>query len=129
MVLPLALSLILAVAAIVDQASGQTLMHHADALYASSGKQPSAGLLYGIVYTVAIADAVLWLIVLGVARSKRRAAAALAVVTVVIAACLAFLLLVTTEYGGHIWTPLWGSLALLPAVGGILTTAQLLRSS
>jgi hypothetical protein len=58
---------------------------------------------------------VLWLIVLGVARSKRRPAAALAVATMVIAASLAFLLFVATEYGGHIRTPLWGIFALLPA--------------
>lgn len=123
----LALSVVVAVAAIVDQVGGRTLIEHADAMYASSGKQPSASLLYGVVYTVAVVDAALWLLVLRVARSRRRSAAALAVIVTVISASLALLLLASTEYDARIFPPLWGVLAILPAVAGTFATVLLLR--
>ncbi|HEY9410848.1 MAG TPA: hypothetical protein VIP77_14805 [Jiangellaceae bacterium] len=128
-VVAVALSVVVAVAAIVDQVGGRTLIEHADATYASSGKQPSASLLYGLMYTVAVVDAALWLLVLRVARSRRRAAGVLAVIVTAISASLAALLLVSTEYDARIFPPLWGVLAILPAVAGILAAALLLRRS
>ncbi|MGI5223678.1 hypothetical protein [Actinoallomurus sp. CA-142502] len=122
-----ALSAVLAVAAIIDQAGGHTLMDHADTVYAPVGKHPSAGLLYGLVYTVAIIDAALWLLVRRVARSHRRSASILAMTVTVISASLAILLLVSSEYGARIFPPLWGGLALLPSVAGTLAAAFLLR--
>ncbi|MFB9836431.1 hypothetical protein [Actinoallomurus acaciae] len=126
-VVAIALSLVLAVAAIIDQTGGHSLTDHTDAVYRSSGKQPSAALLYGLVYTVAVIDAVLWLLVLGVARSHRLPASALAVTVIVITAGLALLLLASSEYDARIFPPLWGTLAILPAVAGILATVFLLR--
>lgn len=123
----IALSLVLAVAAIIDQTTGHTLTDHADAVYKSSGKQPSAALLYGLVYTVAVIDAMGWLLVLRVARSHPRPASALAMTVIAITAGLALLLLVSSEYGARIFPPLWGILAILPAIAGILATALLLR--
>ena len=122
-----ALSVLLAAAAIVDQAGGHTLSDHANAVYASTGKQPSASLLYGLVYAVAAVNALLWLFVLRVARSRRRSAAVLAVIVAAVTAGLAVVLLVSSEYDARIFPPLWGVLAILPAVPGILATALLLR--
>jgi hypothetical protein len=36
-------------------------------------------------------------------------------------------LLVASEYGVHPYPPLWGMLALLPAVAGVVATVLLLR--
>jgi hypothetical protein len=86
-------------------------------------------LLYGIVYTVAVVDALLWLLVLGVARSHHRPAAVLAVIVIAVSAGLAVLLLVSSEYDdAQIFPPLWGILAILPAVAGSFAAALLLRA-
>jgi hypothetical protein len=126
-VVAIALSVVLAAAAIIDQAGGHTLTNHADAVYASSGKQPSSSLLYGLVYTVAVIDALLWLLVLRLAHSYRRPTAILAVIVIAISAGLAVLLLVSSEYDAQIFPPLWGILAILPAVAGVLAAALLFR--
>jgi hypothetical protein len=124
-----ALSVVLVVAAVVDQVGGRTLVEHATAMYASHGKQPSSGLLYGLLYTVAVLGALLWLVVLRPARNRRRSAPVLAVVMTVLTAALALLLLVSAEYGATIYPPLWGILALLPAVAGVVASASLFRRS
>ncbi|MFC7830983.1 hypothetical protein [Streptomyces sp. NPDC057375] len=122
-----ALSLVLAVAALADQFSSHTLTGHARDVYASSGQLPTSGVLYGLVYTVAIVDALLWLLVLGVARSHRRPAGILSVITALISAAFAAALLASTEYGAQIFPPVWGALAILPVVAGILASVLLLR--
>jgi hypothetical protein len=71
----------------------------------------------------------LWLIVLGVARSHRRAAAILAAIATAVSAGLAAALLTASEYGDQLFPPLWGLLALLPAAAGVLATAALFRRS
>jgi len=121
------LSVVLAAAAIADEAGGRTLIDHATTAYASYGKQPSAGLLYGLVYGVAVVDALLWLLVAGVARSHRRIAAGLVVLVLLLTAGLAVVLLTSSEYGVHIFPPLWGVLALLPAAAGVVAVALLFR--
>jgi hypothetical protein len=121
------LSVVLAAAAIIDQAGGQSLIDHATAVYTPYGKQVSAGPLYGLVYGVAVVDALLWLLVTGVARSHRLAAAVIAVVAILLTAGLAVLLLTSSEYGARIFPPLWGVLALLPVAAGVVATALLLR--
>lgn len=123
----MALSVVLAAAAIVDQSGGRTLVDHAAAVYASSGKRPSAGLLYGLVYSVAVIDVLLWLLVLRAARSHRRSAPVLTVTGIVVSAGLAALLLASSEYGERIFPPLWGVLAILPAVAGVVAATCLLR--
>jgi hypothetical protein len=52
---------------------------------------------------------------------------ALAVVVTLASASLAVLLLVSSEYDARIFPPLWGALATLPAVAGILATALLFQ--
>jgi hypothetical protein len=121
------LSAVLLVAAVVDQAGGQSLVDHAAAVYAPYGKEADPNLLYGLVYTVAVVDVLLSLLVFRAARAHRRSAPILAVTTVVVTAALAVLLLATTEYGAQIFPPVWGVLALLPAAAGIVTSALLLR--
>ncbi len=121
------LSVVLAAAAVVDQTGGHSLTDHATAVYAPYGERPDPNLLYGLVYTVAVVGALLWLLVLRAVRSHRRSAPALAVVVVTITAALAVLLLASTEYGAQIFPPLWGILALLPPAAGVATTVLLVR--
>ena len=122
-----ALSAVLLVAAVVDQAGGQSLVDHAAAVYAPYGTEADPNLLYGLVYTVAVVDVLLSLLVFRAARAHRRSAPVLAVTTVVVTAALAVLLLATTEYGAQIFPPVWGILALLPPAAGVVTSALLLR--
>jgi hypothetical protein len=124
-----ALSVVLVVAALIDQVGGQSLTEHATTMYKPYGKQPSAGLLYGLLYTVAVLGGLLWLAVLRPARKGSRAAGVLAVIMTVISAGLALTLLFTAEYGSAIYPPLWGILALLPAAAGVLATVLLFRRS
>jgi len=124
--LAVALSVVLVVAAIIDQAGGRSLADHATDVYAPYGKQPDPNLLYGLVYTIAAIGALLWLLAIRSVRSRRRSAPVLTVVVTTITAALALLLLVTTEYGAQIFPPLWGILAMLPPAAGILA-AMLLR--
>ncbi|WP_157979772.1 hypothetical protein [Kribbella monticola] len=121
------LSLVVGAAAIVDQAGRQSLVEHATTAYASYGKQPSAGLLYGLLYGVAVVDVALWLLVTRVARGRRQLAAGLAAVMALISAGLAALLLTSSEYGVRIFPPLWGLLALLPAIAGAVAIPYLIR--
>jgi cell division protein FtsW (lipid II flippase) len=123
----MALSVLLAGAAVLDQIGTSTLTEHATAVYASSGTQPEPALLYGLVYTVAVVGAVLWLAVVRALRSRRRWAPGLTVLVVTITAALAVLLLAATEYGARIFPPLWGLLALLPSAAGIAVVVLLLR--
>jgi hypothetical protein len=121
------LSVVLAVAAIIDQAGGRSLADHATAVYAPYGKEPDPNLLYGLVYTVAAVGAVLWLLVVRAVRSRSRLALALDIVMVTITAAPAVLLLVSTEYGQQIFPPLWGVLALLPPAAGVIAAVLLSR--
>jgi hypothetical protein len=123
----IALSVVLVVAALIDQIGGRSLAEHATAMYAPYGKAPSSGLLYGLLYTVAVVSALLWLVVLRPARRGGRSAPVLAVVMTVISAGLAVLLLATAEYGSAIFPPLWGLLALLPAIAGAVAAVLLFR--
>ncbi|MGA8117087.1 MAG: hypothetical protein WCA46_25915 [Actinocatenispora sp.] len=122
-----ALSAVLVVATVIDQIGVHSLTDHAAAMYAPSGRRAAPGLLYGLVYTVAVVGVLLWLPVLRVVRSRRRGAPALAITVVVVTGALAALLLGSTEYGARIFPPVWGILAALPAVAGILAVVLLLR--
>src|ERR1044072_8604869 len=123
----IALSVVLVVAALIDQVGGRSLAAHATDMYAPYGKQPSSGLLYGLLYTVAVVGALLWSVVLRPARRAGRSAPVLAVVLTVVRAGLAVLLLAAAEYGAAIFPPLWGLLALLPRVAGVVAAGLLFR--
>lgn len=127
MLLAVVLSAVLAVVAIIDQAGGRSLADHVTAMYAPYGKQPDPDLLYGLVYAVAAVGALLWLAVIRAVRARRRSASVLAVVVTVITAALALLLFGVSEYGTQIFPPLWGILAILPAVAGVSAVVLLRR--
>ena len=119
------LSAVLLVAAFVDQLGARSLVDHATALYAPYDKHIDAGLLYGAVYGVAVVGLLLWLVAGRAVRSGGRTAAL--ILTVVVTAALAVLLLTAGEYGGTIFAPVWGTVALLPPVAGIVAVVDLLR--
>ena len=121
------LSVLIAAVAIVDQLGSRSLIEHAATGYAAYGKHVSAGALYGMLYGVAVLDAVLWLLVAGLARSHRLIAAGLGVGVVLLTAALGITLLAASEYGAHPYPALWGLLALLPAVAGAVATGLLFR--
>lgn len=126
----LVLSVVLAVAALVDQVAIHSLTDHADAMYAPHGKDPSAGLLYGLLYTVAAVGVLLFWLSLRAVRSGSRWATALIVGSAVVMAGLAAVLLASSEYGEQIYPPVWGVLALLPpvaAVAGLLAPRRTAR--
>jgi hypothetical protein len=125
--LAVALSAVLGVAAIIDQAGGRSLADHATAIYAPYGRQPDPNLLYGLLYAAAAIGVLLWLLVLRAVQSRGRSALVLAVVVTTVTAALGLLLLVSTEYGALIFPPLWGILAMLPAAAGILAVVLLRR--
>jgi hypothetical protein len=114
------LSAVLLVAALADQLGARSLVDHATALYAPYDKHIDAGLLYGAVYGVAVIGLVLWLIAL-------RAGKATAVVATVVTAALAVVLFTAGEYGGTIFPPVWGVLALLSPAAGVVAVVDLLR--
>lgn len=120
-----ALSVLLLVVAVVDQVGGHSLREHATAVYAPYGKRPGSGLLYGLVYTVAVLDALLWSAVGRAVAAGGRSAPLLGAAVVAVTAGLAAVLLATSEYGQQIFPARWGILALLPAAAGLVAVVRL----
>lgn len=118
-------SFALAAAALVDQLGTQALLDHAREAYAPHGVEVSAGVIYGLLYTVAALQALLWLLVLGSARAGGRRAAVYAVGVVVLGAAAAVTLFALREYGEQVYPPRWGLLALLPSVIGVAAVATM----
>lgn len=125
--LAVALSAVLVVVAIADQIGSHSLIDHATTMYVPYGKPPEPGLLYGLVYTVAVVGALLWLLVVRALRSRRRSAAVLAAAAITVTAALAVLLFAATEYGEQIFPPLWGALASPSPAAGILAVVMFFR--
>jgi hypothetical protein len=123
----LALSALLAIAALVDQTGSRTLMDHAHDVYASHGTSPSAGVVYGLVYSVAAVGVLLWWGTLVGARSGRRWAPWATVVATVVTAVLAVTLLAAGEYGEQVYPAFWGMVALLSPLAGALAAVPLVR--
>ena len=113
------MSAVLAVVAVIDQVGARSLAGHVEALYEPYGKSVDPNLLYGLLYAVAGIGILLWLLVI-----RRRAAPVVTVVVIVVTGALGVLLLVSTEYGGQIFPPLWGILAVLPPLAGIVAVAS-----
>lgn len=120
-------AVVLAVAGLIDQLGARTLMEHATTMYAPRGKDVSAGLLYGLIYAIAAASAVLWLLVARSGRAGSRRTAPYAAAVVLIGAGMALALLGSQEYGEQIFPPVWGLLALLSPVAGGVVLVQLAR--
>jgi hypothetical protein len=104
------LSLVLAVVAVIDQSGGRSLFDHAASVYAPYGKTIASGTVYGLVYAVAVVNALIWLLVVAIRRA--------AIVAILLTLTAGLLLLLVTEYGVHPFPPLWGLLALLPVLAG-----------
>lgn len=121
------LSLVLAVVAIVDQAGSRSLFEHSVSVYAPYGKEVQSGSVYGLVYGVAAVNALLWLAVVGLARTPRPVAVGVAGIAIALTLTMALLLLFVTEYGVRPFPPLWGLLALLPAAAGALALVGFTR--
>ncbi|MGW0231544.1 hypothetical protein ACWDWO_24825 [Actinopolymorpha singaporensis] len=95
--------------------------------YHCSRASAGAGLTYGLIYTVAILDAVLWLATLRATRARGVRGPVTAWIVVAVTATLALTLLGASEYGTAIFPPLWGILAALPAVAGIIAVLRMRR--
>ncbi len=124
-VLALVAASVPALAGLVDQVGGRALMDHATEVYAARGKEPSAGLMYGLLYTIAGIEIALWLLVLRSARAGGRWSWLYAAVVVLVGFGMAAALLGAQEYGEQIFPPMWGILALLSPVAGVAALVQL----
>ncbi|HEX5596932.1 MAG TPA: hypothetical protein VFX61_13085 [Micromonosporaceae bacterium] len=122
-----ALTAVLAGATLVDQFGARSLIEYSNAMYEPHGKQAAPGLLYGLVYAVAVLEAAMWLPVIRVVRSRSRLAPILATLVTIATAGLAVVLLVSAEYGEQVFPPLWGTLAILPPAVGVIAVVQLFR--
>jgi len=121
------LSAVLAAAAIADQAAIHALRDYSTDMYARYDVPANSGALYAILYTAAVVGALSWLPAVIGAHKGRRWAPAAATVAAVIAAGLALLMFTTAEYGEMLFPPVWGVLALLPALAGVLGVVLLFR--
>ena len=108
----------LAAAAIADQSGGRSLLDHAASVYAPYGKTITSGTVYGLVYGVAVFNALIWLLVVALTRTPRPIAVGAAALAILLTLTAGLLLLFVTEYGVHPFPPLWGLLALLPVLAG-----------
>jgi hypothetical protein len=122
-----ALSVLLGLAALVDQVVVDSLSDHAAAMYAPHGQEPDGAVLYGSIYAVAAVGAALWTLTLRPARSRSRFAPILTVGAVAVAGSLALALLLATEYGSPVFPPVWGMLAALSPVAGTVAGVRMLR--
>ena len=114
-----ALSLAVGVAAAVDQAGGGELAAYTRDMYAAYGKEASPGLLYGLLYTVAVLGALLWLPTALAAWAGKRWTPVPAVVALLVTGGLAATVLAAAEYGQALFPPMWGWLSLLGPVAGL----------
>lgn len=121
------LSAVLAVATIVDQASVHALRDHSVEMYEPYGVPANPGALYAILYTVAVLGALFWIPAIPGARKGRLWSAIVTVAGVVVAGGLALTLFAVSEYGEPLYPPVWGVLALLPPVAGVVAAVLLFR--
>lgn len=121
---------VLAVVALADQQGPQRLMEHAEPIYAAEGVDVGPGVLYGLLYTTSAVAVVVWLGVAGVVRSRARWMAPVAVcAALAVDAVLALALLLVREYDARIFPPVWGLLALLPVLPGLVALVRSLGDS
>lgn len=127
MAIPLASSFALFIVAAGDQHSAATLETYSQSMYAAHGVTSQPGAIYGLLYTVAAMLSLLWLIVAAVSRFRRRPASGIAVAAVVINVALALAMLFATEYSEPVFPPVWGAIAVLPALVSVVVVVILWR--
>jgi hypothetical protein len=71
-----------------------------------------------VLYGVAVFNALVWLLVVAVARTPRPIAVGVAALAILLTLTAGLVLLLVTEYGVHPFPPLWGLVALLPVLAG-----------
>ncbi|MDR2997889.1 MAG: hypothetical protein LBU78_07200 [Microbacterium sp.] len=96
-------------------------------VYASHQVSVNPGLVYAIIYTVAITLAVVWFLTAVLVRSPRPWTSVLIGFALAVTGVLGDLLLTSAEYGERVFSPAWGVLALLPAVFGAIALVVHLR--
>lgn len=120
--------LVLAVT-IIDQAGSRQLYGFTEAAYAPHGLTPDPGLVYAILYAVAITITLLWGFVFLLSRKRGWWAPVRSAVATFVTGVTAILLLTSTEYGEQVFSPVWGLLVLTPTVLGIIATILLVRDA
>lgn len=122
-----ALALLLAVAALIDQLSGRTLAAHTVAMYRGHGVEVDPNLPYVMTYLAAGVLVVLWGAAIGIARLGRLWGLGATVSVTAVNGAVALTLALVTEYGERVFPPLWGVIAALPAIAGVVATVRLAR--
>lgn len=119
-VLPLILAFVLLIVGVADQQTVQTLESYSAAMYRVYGVVTEPGAIYTLVYIIAGVLIAFWTIAGLAARTNRRWSFGLLIAVIVVNAFLALGMLFATEYSEPVLPPLWGLLAALPAVAGII---------
>lgn len=122
-----AISALVLVLAFVDQTGNQSLYAYTESAYARHGVTPDPGLVYAIVYAVTITTTLLWALMIPLSRLRGWWAPALNATAAIITGAIALLMLSSAEYGERIFSPVWGSLILVPAMMGLIATVLLVR--
>lgn len=125
----MAASTIVLAAAVIDQTGAQSLYEYTDAAYAAHGVALDPALVYAILYAVAITTTLVWALMLAALRTRGWRPAALSAVATLVTGTVATLLFTASEYGEQIFSPVWGTLTLIPTILGIVTTVQLVRDA
>lgn len=113
----------------IDQTGARSLYEFTDAAYASHGVTPDATLVYGILYGVFLTVTLIWVLMLVALKARGWWPSALSVAATLVTGTVAILLLTASEYGEQVFSPVWGVLALIPTVLGILATIGLVRDA
>lgn len=114
---------------VIDQTGTQGLYGFTDAAYAAHGVVPDPSLVYGILYGVAIAITLIWAAMLLGLKLRGWWPAALSAVATLITGILAILLLTATEYDERVFSPVWGLIAVVPTILGVVATVLLAREA
>ena len=120
-------SFVLAVVAVVDQWTGQSLDAYSISMYESHGVDGEPGAIYGLVHIIAGTLIVLWLLVGLASWARRRWTFGVLIAVATVNAVLALAMLFVTEYGEPIFPAPWGAMAALPVVVGAIAAILLTR--
>ena len=123
MLLTLLMAVVLPIAALIDQLCTRTLDDYSNTMYAAHGVSASSGEIYVLLYIAAGFSIASWLIALTSVGTRRKWARASVIVAIVVSALIAGTLFMATEYGQHIFPPIWGVFASLAPIAGIVSLA------
>jgi len=121
--LTLLMAVVLPIAALIDQLGTRTLDDYSNSMYAAHGISASPGEIYVLLYVAAGFGIAFWLIALTSVWTRRKWARASVIAAIVVSALIAGTLFMATEYGQHIFPPIWGVFASLAPIAGIVSLA------